>query len=287
MRLALSLRWPLALSILAMSACVAPPSIPAPWEATEPQSAEPSTALPDVPATTDWTRIGTSVRGKAILATTVGSGPRRIYIIGGIHGDDPECPAVADKLPELLGETPGLEHSTVRVVRDMNPDGTSAKMRTNTRKVDLERNWPSKDYQKNVNGSGDRAGSELETAAVYADAVAFKPDIVIVFQSANLSPTVTYLGSGRMLAYEFASSARRTDPLWRFNPEPRMRPQGSIESLFGTDLGKTVMRVEFQKKQTADVNALAALAGLKGLDGHPLAADATALGAVKAPPARK
>src|SRR5947207_2182516 len=104
MRPALTMICPLALTILMMPACVAPPSIPAPWEATEPQSAEPSTSLPEVASSTDWSRIGSSVRGKQIFATTLGSGPRRVYIIRGIHGDEPERVPVADKLPELLPE---------------------------------------------------------------------------------------------------------------------------------------------------------------------------------------
>ncbi len=286
MRPGLTLRWPLVLALLLAPSCAAPPSIPAPWEATEPQSAEPASTLPDTSSAVDWTRIGYSIRGKPIVATDVGGGGRRIYIIGSIHGDEPECAPVAAHIAELLSASPGLDHSTVRIVCDMNPDGTAAKTRTNTRKVDLERNWPAKDFQKASGGSGDRPCSELETAAVHADILKFNPDIIIIFQSANLSPTVTYQGAGRMLAYEFTSGARRADPHWRFNPEQRIRVQGSLESLFGSDLGKTVLRVEFQRKVPAETNAAAMVAGLRALDAQPATA-APGPVAAKTAPGRK
>ena len=58
----------------------------------------------------------------------IGSGPRRVYVIGGYYGDQPEGPAVAAALPELLAGLAGGESSTVRVLRDMNPDGSAAKI---------------------------------------------------------------------------------------------------------------------------------------------------------------
>lgn len=265
--LGLILRSSLVLPVLLVPSCTTPPSIPAPWEATEPQSAEPASVLPDAKPEAQWARIGVSIRGKQLLATTIGDGKHRIYIIGGIHGDEPEGPPVAARLSDLLTEA-APEHSTIRIVRDMNPDGTSSKTRANTRKVDLERNWPARDFQKDlrIGGSGDRPCSELETAAVYSDLLKFKPDIVIVFQSANLPPSVTFQGPGRMLAYGFASAARNADGRWRFNPEQRNRPPGSIESLFGGDQGLTVLRVEFQRNRSADLNAAAMLAGLRSIE---------------------
>ena len=271
MRPGLTLRVCLATAIFVAPSCTAP-SIPAPWEASEPQSFEPSSTAPLITPTATWTRIGASVRGKQLQATTVGSGPRRIYIIGGIHGDEPEGPIVAEGLPDLLLSSPDFIHSTVRILKDLNPDGSTARTRVNTRKVDLERNWPSKDFQRDarVGGGGDRACSELETAAVHADLVAFKPDIVIVFQSANLPPSVSFQGPGRMLAYDFVVAARKADPKWHFTPELRNRAPGSIESLVGADMGKTVLRVEFQRSRPADLNSAATLAGILAIDQRPV-----------------
>jgi murein peptide amidase A len=265
---------PFALVLAALiPACSTPTAyVPAPWDATEPQGSEPASIAPRVPLTPRWSRVGASIRGKSLQAVTVGSGQRRIYIIGGIHGDEPEAPAAAVLLPELLVESTDplstLTASTVRILQDMNPDGGAARTRTNTRRVDLERNWPSKDFRKD-DRSGDRPLSELETAAVYKDLLDFKPDIVIVFQSANLPPSISSHGSSPRLAHEFASAARQVDPRWRFNPVHRHRAPGSIESLFGNDMGKVVFRVEFQRNRPADTDARAVLAGLLALDRRP------------------
>lgn len=240
-----------------IAACSSIPSIQAPWDPAEPQAAEPATASanPGVP----WQRIGTSIRGKSIDACTIGDGPRRIYIIGGIHGDEPEAPAVADMLPTLLSPAPtGL---TIRIVRDMNPDGSSARLRTNTRRIDLERNWPAKDFHSDER-SGARPMSELETAAVHADIAAFKPDVIVILQAANLPPTVAAFGPSVLPANEFARAARAVAPSWRFNPQRASPTPGSPESLFGRDQGKTVLRVEFQRGKPADLHARAAAAGL-------------------------
>jgi murein peptide amidase A len=220
---------------------------------------------PKVPPVVRWEKVGASVRGKPLQATTVGSGSRRIYIIGGIHGDEPEGPAAASLLPEMLLESPDLANSTIRIVQDMNPDGGAAKTRTNTRRVDLERNWPAKDFRKDER-SGDRPLSELETIAIHKDLLAFKPDIVIVFQSANLPPSISSHGSSPRVAHEFGAAARQVDPRWRFNPASRIRVPGSIESLFGNDQGKVVFRVEFQRNRPAETDARAVTAGLLALD---------------------
>ncbi len=256
----------LATTTLTVAACTNPPYIPAPWDAVEPQAAEPNTASGRESIRPAWQRIGSSIRGKALTACTVGTGPRRIYVIGGLHGDEPEAPAAAELLPELLAAAKP-QSITVRILKDMNPDGGAAKTRTNTRRVDLERNWPSKDFHKD-DRTGDRALSELETSAVNADISAFKPDILVVFQSANIPPTVSIFGPSPIPANEFARAARTVDPHWRFTPQRSSPVPGSIESLFGRDLGKIVFRVEFQRNRPADLNARAAAAGLLSLE-HP------------------
>ena len=244
---------------ITISACSNPPYIPAPWDSVEPQSEPPTPTLRPAPPSQ---RIGSSVRGKAITATTLGSGPKRVYLIGGIHGDEPEAPAAAALLPELLTTPPaGL---TIRLIPDMNPDGTAAKTRTNTRRVDLERNWPARDFIKDER-AGDRPLSELETAAIHADLKAFNPDIIIVLQSANHPPTVAAIGPVLRPAHEFARAARSVEPRWRFNPRTPAPIPGSLESLYGRDQGKTVIRVEFQRNKDAATNAKAVAAGLAAL----------------------
>ncbi|MFN0132953.1 MAG: M14 family zinc carboxypeptidase [Phycisphaerales bacterium] len=237
--------------------------IPPPWEAQEPQTHEPVALAPEA-LPRAWERIGSSVRGKAIQAMTVGNGTRRVYVIGSIHGDEPEAREAAALLPEALEAQKWLAGATIRVIRDMNPDGSATGARTNTRGVDLDRNWPTKDFfARDKNGR--RASSELETATVHKDMLAFKPDVVVVLGSSVVGPVVRFQGPVRRWALEFASAARRVDPKWRFQPDPSEPVPGSLESLAGRDMGKAVLAIELGRERDAMTNAKALAEGLHGL----------------------
>lgn len=210
-----------------------------------------------------WESIGSSVRGKPILATMVGEGPRRVYVIGGVHGDEPEGHEVARVLPDLLRRADPAETSgaTVRILMDMNPDGTRAGTRGNTRGVDLNRNWPATNYRASAR-HGTRAMSELETVAVHTDMTRFDPDVVIVFHSSYRGPFVNYDGAETALAYRFAAAARDHDPRWRVVHEMGYPTPGSLGSYVGLDQRTPILTVEFQRGREVQTNARAVLAGV-------------------------
>lgn len=243
-----------------VGACSGPDlNIPAPWEAVEGPGAE--AASPRIePAPPGWSRIGSSVRGKPIVAADFGSGGPRVYVIGGVSGDEPEGPAAAERLrDELFKASP--EGATIRVVRDLNPDGTATHSKTNTRGVDLSRNWPARDYVADPR-TGGRPASEIETLAVQKDLTLFKPDVVVVLRSSARGPVVSMDGPGPLLAAAFGSAARDIDPRWRAMPERRHTAAGSIESYVAGELGRPVLMVEFQRGRDASTNAAAARAGI-------------------------
>lgn len=265
------MRWSPLLLLVPLASCSSLPEVPAPWEPTESQLAEPT--QPAGAAAPGWIKIGTSVRGKPLEALTLGNGPKRIYIIGGIHGDEPEGPAVAARLPAaLLSDfvSEAGERITLRIVRDMNPDGTSSGVRGNTRGIDLNRNWPSRDYRAEKlpgAGSGRRAASELEVATIQADLAAFKPDVVIVFGTASTGrgPEVSCVGRSPVAAYDFSGGARAADPRWRVLRDPRHIVPGSVESYVGNDLGKSVLAIDFKRGGDLATNVKAARGGILAL----------------------
>jgi protein MpaA len=210
-----------------------------------------------------WEEIGKSVRGKPLLARTVGDGSRRVYVIGSIHGDEPEGLPVAQALPDLLsGAEPGaVQGAKVRVLLDMNPDGTASGTRGNTRGVDLNRNWPASNYRSDTR-HGSRAMSELETLAAHTDITSFDPDVVIVFHSSHKGPFVNYDGNEATLAYRFANAAREHDPRWRVVHEMGYPTPGSLGTYAGVDRGTPILTVEFQRGRDAVTNTRAALAGV-------------------------
>lgn len=84
--------------------------------------------------------IGTSVRGRPIVAWTFGSerARRKILVVGCIHGN--ECAGLAIVSALMHTRVPGGVQ--LWLVPEMNPDGTAADTRQNAHGVDLNRNFP-------------------------------------------------------------------------------------------------------------------------------------------------
>ena len=122
-------------------------------------------------------QIGTSVQGCPLEVTQVGNGGRvALVIIGSIHGDEANTEALVRGLMEQYVNAPEsvpLEF-TLYFLPTMNPDGLAAGTRQNANRVDLNRNWPTDDWQADaartngiVPGSGGTApGSEPEIQAI-------------------------------------------------------------------------------------------------------------------------
>jgi murein peptide amidase A len=123
--------------------------------------------------------IGTSVRGRPIVAHVLGSdsAPRKLLLVGCIHGN--ECAGVRI-LSALMRRRapPGVQ---LWLVPEMNPDGTAADTRQNAHGVDLNRNFP---YQWErvtdpTYDSGPRPASEPETRAAMALIRRIKPAVTV------------------------------------------------------------------------------------------------------------
>jgi protein MpaA len=115
---------------------------------------------------------------------------KRILVFGMIHGDEPLAGEMALEWEERLQS---IDHrNTWRVVPMLNPDGLRRKTRMNAHGVDLNRNFPTKDWADNAQlfwkkaaGSdprrfpGTAAVSEVETRCVISHIKDFKPDFIV------------------------------------------------------------------------------------------------------------
>lgn len=140
---------------------------------------------PDAPATTRAVRLplGQSVRGRRINAVEVGDprAPKRVLVVGAIHGDESAGIPVARKLERSTAQA-GVD---LWVLRNLNPDGVTRGTRQNAHRVDLNRNFPWRwrpigrlgDQQY----SGTRALSEPETRIARSLIRRIRPDITIWF----------------------------------------------------------------------------------------------------------
>jgi protein MpaA len=215
-------------------------------DATAQVEATPPTSAPR------WRPIGLSVARRLLLVTESGSGPLRVYVIGGVHGNEIEGRTAL----EAFRNEP-IAAATIRILRDLNPDGTAANQRVNARGYDLNRNWPAANYEPGLAG-GDAPLSEPETRALQQDLSAFRPDLVVVLHSTAIGPLVNYDGPAEPQATAFAAAAQAVQPGWRVTADMGYPTPGSLGNYLGVDQHIPILTIEFERGQD-EVAAAAAL----------------------------
>ena len=151
--------------------------------------------------------LGRSVRGRVLVAWSLGpaSAPRRLLVVGCIHGD--EAAGIALSLALLRTSPPaGTE---VTVVPDMNPDGLQAGTRQNAHGVDLSRNFPYLWQPLGHRGDQQYAGtgplSEPEVSRMAAFVARLHPTVSVWFHQPV--DVVDLSGGSVALERRFAQSA--------------------------------------------------------------------------------
>ena len=163
--------WPSALLVLALAGggCA---------------TAGPATETVRVDASQAWQLVGFSAEGRQLLATAFGPADApRLYVVGGIHGDESEGRIALQPLVREWTDAP----VRVRVLADANPDGSAANTRTNAHGIDLNRNWPALNWSASAYHplSGAVSGgtaplSEPETEALWTYILKTRPAAVLV-----------------------------------------------------------------------------------------------------------
>lgn len=134
-----------------------------------------------------------SVQGRPIFhfdRVGTNKNPKRILAKALIHGDETLSGVVGRSWIERLTKID--PRNTWRVIPVANPDGRRANTRTNSRGVDLNRNFPTKDWQGEAvqywktkmksdprRNPGPEAASEVETKCLLKHLDEFKPDFLI------------------------------------------------------------------------------------------------------------
>jgi|JI10StandDraft_1071094.scaffolds.fasta_scaffold114707_3 protein MpaA len=116
--------------------------------------------------------------------------PKKILAFSLIHGDETHAGTVGRYWMERLEEIE--PRNDWRVVPVLNPDGVKEKTRYNANKIDLNRNFPTKDWDElaqkywklHAQSSprrfpGEQSGSEPETKCALKHIEEFKPDFII------------------------------------------------------------------------------------------------------------
>ncbi len=251
-------------SIGLLSAALFACASPQPAGTGEERSAGSSQIQSSGPLAGQWHQIGQSFEGRSIEATSYGEGGPRVYVVGGIHGDEGTGLEALPGLRQRLEDPSWTSGCLVRLLRDANPDGSAERTRANARGVDLNRNFPAANFRERQ-GHGPHALSEPESACLLADLRAFEPDLVVVFHAARQGPFVNFDGPARWAAERFVAAARQVDPRWHVEPDMGYETPGSLGSLLGIDEGLQVLTIEFPRGASGASAAPALEAGLGAL----------------------
>jgi hypothetical protein len=190
-----------------------------------------------------WQEIGRSVQERPLRLLRLGHGPRRVIWIGGIHGDEREGRIATAELPRLFLSTSGAaERVTLTVLEDLNPDGTAANRRGNSRGVDLNRNYPAVNF-KPSRLFGVRPLDQPEAKVLHDLVLDERPHLVIVAHSWRDDHFINFDGPSEHLAHRFSQrSGYRVQPSDVIAPTP-----GSLGSWIGGTLGIPILTLEYRR----------------------------------------
>ena len=148
--------------------------------------------------------FGYSVEGRPIRGTVLGSGADTILLIGVVHGDEALGQPLLERLVEHLEHSPRLvDGRTLIVIPVANPDGLERGSRSNTRGVDLNRNFPASDWRPGPR-SGAFPGSEPEARTLVRLIRQHEPSRILAIHSPLRM--VNYDGPGAGLARAMAEA---------------------------------------------------------------------------------
>lgn len=199
------------------------------------------------PVTAAWRTIAYSVKGRPLQVATFGRGERRVLWIGGIHGDEREGRVATEELPEALAATPGaLDRVTLTILEDANPDGTAANTRGNANGVDLNRNYPAKNF-KPLRAYGISPLSQPESRAVHDLILKGDFDLVIVAHSWRNDHFINFDGPGQEAAAMFS---RLSGYAVRDSGDMAPTP-GSLGSWCGRTMGVPILTLEYHRGRNA------------------------------------
>lgn len=131
--------------------------------------------------------LGDSVRGNPIVMHLFGAGENATLIFAAIHGNEANSAVVARRLVTHLIENPTLwKDRCVGIIPVANPDGLARNTRTNVNDVDVNRNFPAKNWEKGKRGAtfgGDAAESEPEARAIIQAVESLRPARIVSIHS--------------------------------------------------------------------------------------------------------
>lgn len=165
-----------------------------------------------------------------------------LFFIGGIHGDEPEGIFLTHALLEWLKTHHKIIQNEWILIPCLNVDGAARNSRTNSRGVDLNRNFPSQDwnpqYKEERYFPGREKASEAEVQALCYLIQDLQPHLILHFHS--WQPAIILSGPPQHpAAFELSNCSQYPLQIDIGYPTP-----GSLGQWAGFDLGLPVICIE-------------------------------------------
>lgn len=184
--------------------------------------------------------VGRSTQGRPLWAAPFGAGSSPpIVVVAGVHGNEPASVAAALELCQALRAAPPGPR-TVWVMPVLNPDAIAGGAKNSARDVDLNRNFPARNWRADHRPGyfpGQAPLSEPETAALAGLIESSRPEGVVAVHA----PLACVNYDGPAADWAAAVSAACG---WPVRPDIGYATPGSLGSWLGRDRGLPVLTLE-------------------------------------------
>ena len=136
-----------------------------------------------------------TAQGNTISLCSLNSDKNQNLVIGVIHGDEPQGEYLINRYMDEVAK------ENVLFLPCLNPDGRDSKTRVNSNGVDLNRNFPTKNWKKTERDNyfgGDSPASEIETRFLINIIEKYQPKTIITLHTPY--KIVNYDGPAKELA---------------------------------------------------------------------------------------
>jgi murein peptide amidase A len=232
-------------------------------------------------ARSDLDALGDSREGRSIVGRVIAGHAQsrasedanatacRLLVVGGVHGDEPTSVAAVLELVERLGPAPSRWEALV-IVPALNPDGLHTGVKNARSDVDLNRNFPARNFTR-AHSPGYDPGpfplSEPECALLARLCHHHRIDAAVAVHAPLCC--VNFDGPARAWANAVANASG-----WPVREDIGYPTPGSLGSWLGVDHGLPVLTVELPPGPLAGFRTAAA-AALDAAIGHPPRASRT------------
>ena len=162
----------------------------------------------------------------------------KTLIIGVFHGDEPQGKFLIEEYLKH-NDTNGLIF-----IPCLNPDGMQLETRTNSNEVDLNRNFPTKNWElteKDEFFGGMSAGSEIETQFLIDTINEFKPDLILTLHAPY--KIVNYDGPAKDISEKISEIIN-----YPVEPSIGYPTPGSFGTYAGTERGIPTITLELDEE---------------------------------------